>query len=103
EQVANKDSNITDEIRDGGNKFYTPIWNDLGTYDVSYKSTEIGANKVKLQIEDNINLFAHMYVHIDSETIDQDAILLKPVNGDDPFPEGLPAGWTQSDIDWITK
>jgi len=103
EQVANKDSNITNEIQDGGNKFYTPIWNDLGIYDVSYKSSEIGANKVKLQLEDNINLFAHMYVHMDSKTIDQDAILLKPVNGDDPFPEGLPAGWTQSDVDWITK
>ncbi|MED3965799.1 thioester domain-containing protein [Niallia taxi] len=103
EQVANKDSNITRELRDGGNKFYLPIWNDLGTFDVSYQSTEVGANKVKLQVEDKIEVFAHMLVHMDSETIEQDAILLMPVNGDDPFPEGLPYGWTQSDVDWITN
>jgi len=103
EQVANKDSNITRELRDGGNKFYLPIWNDLGTFDVSYQSTEIGANKVKLQVEDKIEVFAHMLVHMDSETIKEDAILLMPVNGDDPFPEGLPEGWTQSDVDWITN
>lgn len=103
EQVANKDSNITRELRDGGNKFYLPIWNDLGTFDVSYQSTEVGANKVKLQVEDKIEVFAHMLVHMDSETIEQDAILLMPVNGDNPFPEGLPYGWTQSDVDWITN
>uniref|UniRef100_UPI003F491337 thioester domain-containing protein n=1 Tax=Niallia taxi TaxID=2499688 RepID=UPI003F491337 len=103
EQVANKGSNITRELRDGGNKFYLPIWNDLGTFDVSYQSTEVGANKVKLQVEDKIEVFAHMLVHMDSETIEQDAILLMPVNGDDPFPEGLPYGWTQSDVDWITN
>ncbi|UPO90962.1 hypothetical protein [Niallia sp. Man26] len=103
EQVANKDSNITRELRDGGNKFYLPIWNDLGTFDVSYQSTEVGANKVKLQVEDKIEVFAHMLVHMDSETIEQDAILLMPVNGDNPFPEGLPYGWIQSDVDWITN
>ncbi|WP_382549261.1 thioester domain-containing protein [Streptomyces sp. NPDC057131] len=103
EQVTNKDSNITRELRDGGNKFYLPIWNDLGTFDVFYQSSEVGANKVKLQVEDKIEVFAHMLVHMDSPTVEQDAILLMPVNGDDPFPEGLPEGWTQSDVDWITN
>lgn len=103
EQVANKNSQITRELKDGGNKFYTPIWGELGTYDVSYQSSDVGANKVQIHLKDNLNIFAHFKVHMDSETIDQDAIMFEPINKDDPFPNGIPEDWTEKDIDNLNE
>ncbi|MCE4051693.1 MucBP domain-containing protein [Bacillus sp. Au-Bac7] len=98
EQVANKNSQIKRELKDGGHKFYTPIWGDLGTYDVSYQSSDVGANKVQIHLKDNLNIFAHFKVHMDSETIEQDAIMFEPINKDDPFPNGIPDDWTEEDV-----
>ncbi|WP_144500374.1 thioester domain-containing protein [Bacillus pumilus] len=101
QQVASKDKRIKHALRDGGNRFYTPIWAELGDYDVSYVSNQIGVNKVTIEIKDNLNLYASMYAHMDSDTIDQDEILLTPINADDPFPTGIPKGWTKEDINWL--
>lgn len=43
-------------------------------------------------------MYAHMYAHMDSETISEDAIILEPINADDPFPNGVPSGWSEEDV-----
>lgn len=104
EQVKEKNKNIKYDLLDGEREFYIPVWGRVGDYPIKVESTkDIGINKINLEVSYNLNVFAHMFAHIDSETLKQDAILIIPVNGDDPFPEGLPKGWTQSDVDWITN
>ncbi|MGQ9024179.1 thioester domain-containing protein [Bacillus sp. 18-5] len=97
------DPRLKHELIDGGRKFYLPIWLELGDYKVITESNKLGVNQVMFEIYDNINVKASMYATKDSETIDEDEILLHPVNGDNPFPSGLPDGWTIDDIKWITK
>ena len=99
EQVKNKDTRIKYELIDGGRKFYLPIWGRIGDYKANVESTkEIGVNRINIDIGYDINVYAHMYAHMDSETISEDAIILEPINADDPFPNGVPGGWSQEDV-----
>ncbi|MEH6872639.1 thioester domain-containing protein [Bacillus safensis] len=100
-QVASKDKRISYDLVDGGRKFYTPIWSDLGNYETKIKSKPMGVNLVKTEVTEQLELYASMYAHMDSKTIDQDEVLLKPVYADNPFPNGLPEGWTKKDLDWV--
>ena len=98
-QVKNKDERIKYELKDGNRKFYLPIWGRIGDYQVKVKNTkEIGVNRFNVELKYDINVYAHMYAHMDSETIPNDAIILEPVNADNPFPNGIPKGWSQEDI-----
>ncbi|WP_458420704.1 thioester domain-containing protein [Bacillus pumilus] len=101
QQVNDKDKRISYELIDGGRKFYTPIWSDLGKYETKIKSKPIGVNLIKTEVTEQLELYASMYAHMDSKTIDQDEVLLKPVYADNPFPNGLPEGWTEKDLDWV--
>ncbi|MCY8056466.1 thioester domain-containing protein [Bacillus inaquosorum] len=104
DQVKKKDKRIKYELIDGNRKFYLPIWGNIGDYTVKVQSNEpIGVNQVNFEVNNSLNVFAHMIAHMDSETVSDDAILIKPVSPDNPFPEGLPKGWTQSDVKWINK
>ncbi len=101
-QVKNHDNRIKHELVDGDRKFYLPIWGDVGNYSIHVQSDEnIGINLVSIDISYKLNVFAHMFAYMDSETIDQDAILMVPVNKDNPFPNGKPNDWTQADLDWL--
>lgn len=101
-QVVNNDSRITRELRDGKNKFYLPFWLELGTYTVNQKSNgSLGVNKISVNVEQELEVFAYMYAHINSPSIDDDAILMIPIDLENPFGGKIPDGWTQSDIDWI--
>ncbi|WP_224929564.1 MucBP domain-containing protein [Bacillus safensis] len=101
QQVNDKDKRISYELIDGGRKFYSPIWSYLGKYGMKLKSQPIGVNLVMVDVQQQLELYAHMYAHMDSETIEYDEVLLKPVYADDPFPNGLPEGWTKEDVEWI--
>ncbi|PRS74222.1 hypothetical protein C6Y04_14960 [Bacillus sp. GBSW2] len=101
QQVNDKDKRISYELIDGGRKFYTPIWSDLGNYETKIKSKPMGVNLVKTEVTEQLELYASMYAHMDSKTKDQDEVLLKPVYSSDPFPNGLPEGWTKKDLDWV--
>ncbi|RBP59291.1 hypothetical protein DES36_11916 [Alkalibaculum bacchi] len=104
QQVSNNDNRINYEILDGGRKFYIPIWADLGDYDYKLKSNEsIGVHEVTFDIKNNINVYAYMYGHIGSGTIKEDEILITPVDPQNPFPNGLPNGWTNEDVEWLKK
>ncbi|WP_260288381.1 isopeptide-forming domain-containing fimbrial protein [Peribacillus aracenensis] len=103
-QVAANDPHITYKLKDGLRKLYAPIWSDLGNYNVSLQSIEpIGVNKVTFHVNDKLNLYAYMFGTIGSETLEDDEILIEPVDPKDPFPEGLPNGWTKSDLEWFKK
>lgn len=101
EQVEKKDKRITYDLVNGGRKFYSPIWSYIGKYDMKLKSAPMGVNLVMVDVQQQLELYAHMYAHMDSETIEYDEVLLKPVYADDPFPNGLPEGWTKEDVEWI--
>ncbi|UAK18105.1 MucBP domain-containing protein [Sporolactobacillus terrae] len=105
-QVADRDSRIKNKMVDGHNQFYTPIWpenqdNIPINYPVSYSTNKLGANKVTIHVDDKLHLFAYMFAWMGSPTGEQDAILLEPINADNPFPNGAPEGWTDSDIQWL--
>ncbi|MDM5318589.1 hypothetical protein QUF57_01035 [Bacillus pumilus] len=101
EQVEKKDKRITYDLVNGGRKFYSPIWSYIGKYDMKLKSPPMGVNLVMVDVQQQLELYAHMYTHMDSETKEYDEVLLKPVYADDPFPNGLPEGWTKEDVEWI--
>ncbi|EJQ86881.1 hypothetical protein IGW_05273 [Bacillus cereus ISP3191] len=102
QQVANKDSRIKYAIKDGGRKFYVPIWADLGEYNILQKSVlPIGVNRVNVEITRPLNLFAYMYGTIGSQTLEDDELLLEPVDPESPFPNGQPPNWTDKDIEWL--
>lgn len=102
QQAATKDPRIKHSLKDGMRKQYVPIWTDLGNYKVAVKSAApIGANEVTLQVNDQLQLFAFMYGTIDSDTLKEDEILIEPVDPQDPFPDGLPKGWTENDLKWF--
>ncbi|MGE6426181.1 thioester domain-containing protein [Bacillus altitudinis] len=101
EQVEKKDKRITYDLVNGGRKFYSPIWSYIGKYDMKLKSAPMGVNLVMVDVQQQLELYAHMYAHMDSETKEYDEVLLKPVYADEPFPNGLPEGWTKEDVEWI--
>ncbi|CUB24389.1 hypothetical protein BN2127_JRS3_03810 [Bacillus safensis] len=101
DQVASKDKRISYDLVDGGRKFYSPIWAELGKYDTKIKSKPMGVNLFKTEVTEQLELYASMYAHMDSKTKDLDEVLLKPVYADNPFPNGLPEGWTKKDLDWV--
>ncbi|MEK5496048.1 thioester domain-containing protein [Bacillus sp. FSL M8-0077] len=101
DQVESKDKRISYDLVDGGRKFYSPIWSDLGNYETKIKSKPMGVNLIKTEVTEQLELYASMYAHMDSKTKDQDEVLLKPVYADNPFPNGLPEGWTKKDLDWV--
>jgi len=103
-QYAELNNNgLTTEIVDGGNKVYVPIWIDeLGSYNYLFRNTTpIGINEVNIAVSDTVDVTAYMYGHIGSETIENDEILIVPIDLENPFPDGLPNGWEESDLQWL--
>lgn len=104
-QKNTQDSRIKYELKDGGNKLYIPIWIDnLGNYKVQFQSIDpVGANKVTFDITDSINVYAYMYGYMGSDTIKEDEILIEPVDPKNPFPDGVPEGWSEEDLNWLKQ
>src|SRR5699024_7073590 len=78
--VNRKDGKIFSENADGrvdgGRKVYVPIWvNKLGDYIYNVDTSRMGRNYVKFDIDQNVTLDAYMFGHVDSETLDDDALL----------------------------
>ena len=103
-QVRANDKRIQYDMVDGERKFYLPIWSRVGQYPITVESADkLGVHQVDIKINYELNIVAHMMAHMDSETIQDDAILFIPIDKKTPFPEGIPEGWTQADIDWIQE
>lgn len=100
-QVAAKDKQIKYELIKGGRKFYTPIWGDLGIYTIAIKNVNpLGIHQINVSMKQDLNIYAYMYGHMDSNTGKQDAIYLRPINADDPK---YPDNWTADDIKRFEK
>ncbi|WP_157800192.1 hypothetical protein [Sporolactobacillus pectinivorans] len=102
-------SNPSGQYVDGGHDFYATIWVDLAKYPVNYQSTAMGVNEVSVDLQDSWNIYAQMFLTMDSETnkanpgvtnaADKyDEILFEPVDTTNPFPNGVPAGWSNADV-----
>lgn len=104
-QKLASDDRIQYRLKNGGNKLYVPIWLDkLGEYDIQFSSMEqIGINQVSFHIQDSITVNAYMYGYIGSDTINKDEILIEPVDPENPYPDGLPKGWTDDDLSWFIE
>lgn len=73
---------------DGGHKLFIPVWvNELGTYDLAFQSkNEIGSHHMKIDVGGTVQVYAYMFNHIDSETPDEDEILIHPMSqGENDF------------------
>ncbi|MGG0001257.1 hypothetical protein ABEX72_01655 [Bacillus safensis] len=50
-----------------------------------------------VDLQQQLELYAYMYAHMDSETKEYEKVLMKPVYADDSFPNRLPEGWINDD------
>lgn len=74
-----------ENVVNAGNKLYTPLWIDnLGEYDLSLISEKsMGSNYILFDITNVLNIDSYMFSHIDSESSDDDALLIYPLNRND--------------------
>ena len=89
-QVEGHDKLTMGNTHDAGRELYVPVWIDrLGKYDANFQTTRpIGSHFIKFDVATPINVPAYMFHHIDSETGDQDELLVRPVERDE-----LPDMW----------
>lgn len=64
---------------DGGHKVYIPIWvNQLGAYKYNVHTSRMGQNHIKFDLNQNVKIDAYMFGHIDSDTLNDDALVIEP-------------------------
>lgn len=71
---------IENEMIDGGNKIYLPIWSDIKDYKISAKVDDIGENAISFNIESYLSVYARMITAQDSESLDLDNINIYPID-----------------------
>ncbi|MFD2388835.1 hypothetical protein [Enterococcus rivorum] len=103
-QVETHDPRIKQEVKNGGRKFYVPIWQDLGVYPVEVETTEpIGVHEISVLIEDRLSIEAYMFGTYASSTIQQDEIVLVPIDSKQPFHYQRPNNFTEADLAWFAE
>jgi len=72
--------NPDEALYDGGTKLYVPMWlQDLGYYDVNTVTTNrTGIHRIHVTITDQLDVYAYMFAHVDSATMDKDELLVRP-------------------------
>lgn len=102
-QKANGDSNIKykDGLRDGGHKFYLPIWANIDNYNYQLTSNTVGRNLVSVNLNAKINVYAQMYSTLDSKTTKDDQFLIEPVFPSMGNNDKQILGLSPSDWSWI--
>lgn len=70
---------------DAGNRLYVPVWDiSLGEYDLYFMSKNaIGSHRISFEIPSKVDVYAFMFHHIDSDTVELDELLLHPVREED--------------------
>lgn len=76
---------MTGTAIDAGHKLYVPVWIDeAGKYDAAFQSSKpIGAHRVNFNMMSQVDVYAYMFSYIDSETADNDGLLVHPMNQND--------------------
>ena len=102
-QKANGNSNIKykDGLRDGGHKFYLPIWANIDNYNYQLTSNTVGRNLVSVNLNAKINVYAQMYSTLDSKTTKDDQFLIEPVFPSMGNNDKQILGLSPSDWSWI--
>lgn len=97
-QVTDHHPAIYDLLRDGGRRFYIPIWHDLGVYTLNFQSeTGVGRHLISLDVDWQLDIFAFMYAWVGSPSIEADKLLMQPILSDTQ----TPAGWNEAQIQWL--
>lgn len=75
---------------DAGHKLYVPVWlSDTGAYDAVVKSEEpIGSHFMRFDLLRHVHVDAYMFHHTDSDTPDDDELLIHPMEQKD-----IPDDW----------
>lgn len=70
---------------DAGNRLYVPVWDiSLGEYDLYFMSKNaIGSHRISFEMPSKVDVYAFMFHHIDSDTVELDELLLHPVREED--------------------
>ena len=71
-------------------KLYVPVWIDeVGAYETKIRNKEpLGSHFMNFDVTRNVNVDAYMFHHTDSDTSDEDEILIHPMVQDD-----IPREW----------
>lgn len=77
---------------DAKNHLYIPVWIDnLGIYDLMLSNDNkkpLGIHNVNFELTSEVDVYAYMYSHTDSDTSEIDEILLRPIMKDE-----IPDSW----------
>lgn len=56
---------------------------------------------MNVEITRPLSLFAYMHGIIGSQTLEDDELLLEPVDPESTLPNGRPPNWTDKEIEWL--
>ncbi len=105
-QKQNKYSKIKSisNLKDGGHKFYLPIWLKVGQYsNYELKSNTIGRNNIQIDVKANIDAYAQMISTLDSTTKKHDELLIQPVLPTTGNADKKAFGLSDSDWNWLNS
>lgn len=81
---------VSGEAIDAGERLYAPVWIDsLGTYEMTLTNERpLGVHRMDVKTTSTVDVQAYMFSHTDSETPEDDELLIHPLSQDD-----IPANW----------
>lgn len=104
---------VKDNLLDGGNKFYIPIWADVKGYTASYDSQELdgskksadnlGVNQINYKFTKKFDVFAQMYSDFKSKTKNQDELFTQPVYSTSDYNKLPKSASSAVDRQWFTS
>lgn len=106
-QVDAQDSQIKNNILDGGNRFYFPIWLDVDNYEGVFESSDgtnkktFGQNLVSFKFDKKFKIFAQMYSDESSKTKDKDELYVQPVFADEDYEHK--SDLSSKGREWVSK
>ena len=81
---------MTGQALDAGHALYVPVWiEDHGTYDAVIQNEQpIGSNFMNVDLLRHVNVTAYMFSHTDSDTPNEDELLVHPM-----IQKDIPSEW----------
>lgn len=100
DSLATSDHIDESKLRDAGNKFYIPVWNENGDYATKWikqNNARLGSNYLDIDNLRPFNQFAKMYLSTTNPNPKQDELSLQPTM----TKNGKVKGLSQRNNDWI--
>lgn len=94
-----------EKVYSAGRQLFVPVWiESLGTYNVGWNNSGAengwGVHRIHVNLKDTIDVNAYMFGHINSDSIDEDEIIISPV---DPSHPKVPSYFTEEEMEWIRQ